>query len=89
MFPKFNDSNSTNRYLTVVRKIQRKFRLEPAGSHGVWSMDDYQFLPFYFGSAQLIAHPFLVPDSILNPALVEKHSEESLYLSSIKFILEV
>lgn len=48
-----------NEYLKLARKLQTVYKMEPAGSHGVWSLDDYQFLPFIFGSGQLLSNRYL------------------------------
>lgn len=40
------------KYLETTWKLQDVYRLEPAGSHGVWGLDDYSFLPYIWGSGQ-------------------------------------
>lgn len=45
-----------NKYLYIARKLQLTYLLEPAGSHGVYGLDDFQHIAFIVGAAQLIKH---------------------------------
>ncbi|XP_015951690.2 uncharacterized protein LOC107476402, partial [Arachis duranensis] len=77
------------KYLELMRKLQLVYCLEPAGSHGVWGLDDYHFLPFIFGSSQLIDHRYMKPKSIHNQDILENFSNEYLYLGCIAFVKKV
>ncbi|TKY90328.1 hypothetical protein EX895_000326 [Sporisorium graminicola] len=52
-------------YLLVVWRLQDRYGLEPAGSHGVWGLDDFQFLPYVLGAAQLRTQSALRPSQIV------------------------
>lgn len=77
------------KYLELMRKLQLVYCLEPAGSHGVWGLDDYHFLSFVFGSSQLIDHKYLKPKSIHSQDILDNFSNEYLYFSCISFIKKV
>lgn len=79
-----------NKYLQIARRLQQTYRMEPAGSHGVWSLDDYQFVPFIWGSSQLIDQPRIYPPvKFLEDDIIDKYAEEYMFLSCIKYIKEV
>lgn len=74
-------------YIFTMRKIQLQYNLEPAGSHGVWGLDDYHFLPFIFGASELVKNQvFVLPSFIHRKELVEEFKEEFMYLNCISFI---
>lgn len=73
-------------YLKLVRKIQVVYLLEPAGSHGVWGLDDFQFLPYYFGSSQLISHTYIKPKDIHQDSYCSYFAEENMFFEAVMFV---
>ena len=77
------------RYMLLMRKIQTTYYLEPAGSHGVWGLDDYQILAFLFGASQLINNPEgFDPNSIHDEGAL-KDRDNYMYFGCIHFIKTV
>jgi serine/threonine-protein phosphatase 2A activator len=66
------------------------YTLEPAGSHGVWGLDDTSFLPFLLGSGQLRDQRSAPgPGTIMSPEIVLVQKEKNLYFAAIAWINKV
>lgn len=75
------------KYIKLSRKIQSRFRLEPAGSRGVYNIDDYQFLPFLFGAAQLAGTKAVGVSDFYNEEQVDMFRDEYIFFEAVSFIL--
>jgi len=75
-------------YIRVMRKLQTVYVLEPAGSHGVWGLDDFHALPFLFGSAQLIDQEEEIPTaSVAKEEIQAAYADRYLYIDAIRQVM--
>ncbi|KAJ2479693.1 Serine/threonine-protein phosphatase 2A activator 2 [Coemansia sp. RSA 2131] len=77
------------KYISVMRGLQMTYWLEPAGSQGVWGLDDFHFLPFLFGSGQLRTHKHLKPKSIHNQEILDEFSRDYMYFECVRFVMSI
>lgn len=90
-------------YFVLVRKLITTYSLEPAGSHGVWGLDDHSHLPYILGSAQKVARSVTAstllvptkydkecpPSSVMNQRVVQEQKTTNLYFAAIAFIYDI
>ena len=77
------------KYVIFMRKLQTNYILEPAGARGVWGLDEYQFIPFIFGAAQLINNKEITPKGILDDEILKAYKNEYIYLDCVDYIKSV
>ena len=75
------------KYVIFIHKLQTNYVLEPAGARGVLVLDEYQFIPFIIGVAQLIDNKEIIPKDILNNEILKSFKDEYIIFSFMIILL--
>ncbi|KAK1443373.1 phosphotyrosyl phosphatase activator [Babesia gibsoni] len=77
-----------SRYFEFVRYLIDRYNLEPAGSKGAWGLDDFQFLPFLLGSAQLVSNIDIAPATVVKHGECSPHKSSYIFIQAIEYVKE-
>lgn len=76
-------------YMALAREVQQGYRMEPAGSMGVWNLDDFQFVSFIWGAAQLGAGARVKPKAIPDPDMADLLAGDYHLFACLQYIHKV
>lgn len=77
-----------NEYVKLSRWIIERYRLEPAGSHGVWGLDDHHHAIYVIGAHQMIGNPDgLMPHDSIDPHVIQRYADRYIYLQCISNVM--
>lgn len=79
-----------NKYYHLVKNLITTYNLEPAGSHGVWGLDDHFHLVYIWGSSQWIDQEDLIaPRDLVARQQYDIYQNENFFSQAISFICHV
>lgn len=81
-----------SKYYDLVRRLILTYSLEPAGSHGVWGLDDHFHFIYILGAAQFSVHNNrVVPPvlQVLTLQTIKSYKVTNLYVNAIAFIHKI
>lgn len=81
-----------SKYYDLVRRLILVYSLEPAGSHGVWGLDDHFHFIYILGAAQFNnpkSKIYPPVQSVLNPTVIEEYCLTNLYINALAFIYKI
>lgn len=80
-----------DKYYALVRKLVLTYTLEPAGSHGVWGLDDHFHLIYIFGASQWVDGKCapIAPREVQDKLIVDEYTKTNFYCQAISFIFQV
>ncbi|KAG0671903.1 Serine/threonine-protein phosphatase 2A activator 1 [Maudiozyma exigua] len=77
-------------YYKLVKKLILTYTLEPAGSHGVWGLDDHFHFIYILGASQWINNNYDIhPTDMLNKNILNRYQAINFYCMALSFIFQV